>query len=200
MKIFISFLVISLGLITATGLADTLVLKNGLSLEGKFKGGNETVIKFETSGAVQEVAISEIKSLTFSAPETKAKSNAAAAPAAAAATAGTLSGTKIPAGTKLTIQTLEDISTASYQAGAIFRCALELDLILDGTAIAPKGSEVYGVVLESIGGRRIGNQRILVSFNKISLNGQMVAMETDDVGAEGGRGGAARAVVWVPAL
>ena len=50
------------------------------------------------------------------------------------------------------------------------------------------------MVLESIGGRRIGNQRILVSFNKISLNGQMVAMETDDVGAEGGRGGAARAV------
>jgi hypothetical protein len=177
-----------------TAQADTLILKNGLTLEGKFKGGNETVIKFETSGAVQEVAISEIKSLTFSIPETKAQSNAAAAPATAAATAGTLSGTKIPAGTKLTIQTLEDISTASHKAGSIFRCALELDLNLSGSVVAPKGSEIYGVVLESIGGRRIGNQRIMVSFNKISLNGQMVAMETDDVGAEGGQGGAARAV------
>lgn len=37
-------------------------------------------------------------------------------------------------------------------------------------------------------------QRIVVSFDQISLNGQLVAMDTDDVGAEGGRGGAARAV------
>jgi hypothetical protein len=34
----------------------------------------------------------------------------------------------------------------------------------------------------------------MVTFDKINFNGQLVAMETDDVGAEGGRGGAARAV------
>ena len=76
----------------------------------------------------------------------------------------------------------------------MFKAALETDLILNGAMIAPKGSEIYGKVLESISGRRIGNQRIVVSFDKISINGQLVAMDTDDVGAEGGRGGAARAV------
>ena len=60
--------------------------------------------------------------------------------------------------------------------------------------IAAKDTEIYGKVVESVGGRRIGNQRIMVTFDKIKLNGQLVAMETDDVGAEGGRGGAARAV------
>ena len=29
----------------------------------------------------------------------------------------------------------------------------------------------------------VGNQRIVVSFDKISINGQLVAMDTDDVGA-----------------
>jgi hypothetical protein len=182
--------------------ADTLVLKNGLSLQGKYKGGNETTIMFETSGAVQEVAIAEVQSLTFSAsgPEKQPSSQAISPAAAAAATTvpaaavPAASGTKIPAGTKLMIKTSEDISTDSHQAGAIFKCELESDLILDGAVVAEKGREIYGKVLESVGGRRIGNQRIMVTFDKIMLNGQLVAMDTEDVGAEGGRGGAARAV------
>jgi len=183
-----------------TAQADTLVLTNGLSLEGKFKGGNETAIKFETSGAIQEVAIAEIKSLTFSTPAPGAQtSSPATAPAStgAAVTAAAVpaeSGTQIPAGTKIMVKTTEDVSTASHQAGAMFKAVLEADLILNGAMIAAKGSEIYGKVLESVGGRRIGNQRIMVSFDKISINDQLVAMDTDDVGAEGGRGGAARAV------
>jgi len=34
----------------------------------------------------------------------------------------------------------------------------------------------------------------MVTFDKINLNGQLVEMKTDEVGAEGGRGGAARAI------
>jgi len=191
----------------ATTHADTLVLKNGLSLEGKYRGGTATAVKFETSGSVQEVATAEIKSITFSVPEPAAPAagsqagtatgsavaaSAAAVPASGAAAAA--SGTQVPAGTKLMVKTSEDVSTASHQAGSVFKAALEADLVVNGALVAAKGSEIYGKVLESIGGRRVGNQRIVVSFDKISINGQLVAMETDDVGAEGGRGGAARAV------
>jgi hypothetical protein len=176
--------------------ADTLVLKNGLTLEGKYKGGTETTIKFETSGSVQEVATAEIKSLTFSISADKAAADEAAVPAVAASAAGTpvASGTQIPAGTKIMIRTKEAISTASHQQGSKFTCELEANLNVGGKVVAPKGAQVYGTVLESIGGRRVGMQRIVVSFDQISLNNQLVPMETDDVGAEGGRGGAARAV------
>jgi hypothetical protein len=184
-----------------TAQADTLILSNGLSLEGKYQGGTATTIKFETSGAVQEVAITEIKSLTFSAPNPKAQTSVPAAPPVAATAAAVpavaipaASGTQVPAGTKIMVKTTENVSTASHQAGAVFKAALEADLVVNGALIAPKGCEIYGKVLESVGGRRIGNQRIVVSFDKISINGQLVAMDTDDVGAEGGRGGAARAV------
>jgi hypothetical protein len=195
-----TFLFVSLLFFSAQ--ADTLVLKNGLTLEGKYKGGSETSIKFETSGAVQEVAVSEIKSLTFSEPPvTSAAAKAPVTPAVpAAAAVGTAkmsaapSGTEVPAGTKLMIKTSEDVTTASHQAGSVFKATLETDLVYNNMLIASKGSEIYGKVLESVGGRRIGNQRIVVSFDKISINGQFVEMDTDDVGAEGGRGGAARAV------
>jgi hypothetical protein len=181
-----------------TAQADTLILKNGLTLEGNFKGGTEGTIRFETSGAVQEIAITEVKSITFTPSQTETQTGSQTiAPPAAVVTSEMVpvaSGTKIPAGTKLMIKTAEDISTASHQKGAKFKCVLEADLVFKGSIIAPKGSEVYGVVIESIGGRRVGNQIIVVSFNQISLKGQLVAMETDEVGAEGGRGGAARAV------
>lgn len=192
----LQLIIVSVLLLMFSLQADTLVLKNGLTLEGKYKGGTETTIKFETSGAVQEVATAEIKSLTFSAPVEKAAAEGAADPAVVAATAEAVaaSGTQIPAGTKIMIRTKEAISTASHQQGSKFTCELEADLNVDGKVVAPKGTPVYGTVLESIGGRRVGMQRIVVSFDKINLNNQLVAMVTDDVGAEGGRGGAARAV------
>jgi hypothetical protein len=65
----------------------------------------------------------------------------------------------------------------------MFKAVLEVDLIVNNSLVAAKGSEIYGKVLESVGGRRIGNQRIVVSFDKISIKGQLVAMDTDDVGA-----------------
>lgn len=178
--IIVALVILSL---TSIAFSDTLVLKNGLKLQGIYKGGSESTIKFETSGAVQELAITEIASLAIDRPAEADASSAA--PAAVK---------KIPAGTKMVVKTKEPVSTASHQQGSKFKAELEQDLLVNGLVVAPKGTEVYGVVLESIGGRRIGTQRIVVSFDQIVINGKPVAIDTDDVGAEGGRGGAARAI------
>lgn len=177
----------STALISASAFADTIVLKDGRVLQGTFKGGSETAIKFEVNGAIQEVAISEITSMTFS-------PRAAQPAAAAAATTAPSAGGTIPAGTKLTLKTKDAISTASHQKGSKFTATLEADVVVNGKVVAPKGTLVYGTVLESVGGRRVGNQRIVVSFTELSINNQMVPIVTDEVGAEGGRGGAARTV------
>jgi hypothetical protein len=186
-----------------TARADTIVLKNGLKLNGTYKGGSETVIKFETSGMVQSIAVSEIKSISFSAAsksaqaarpnELKSAENTAAIGSAAELNASR-SVSEIPAGTKIMIKTTEAISTAQHQAGSIVKAVLELDLKVNGTIIAPKGSTVFGTVLESVGGRRVGKQRIIVQFDHLVIDGRKVSIKTDPVGAEGGRGGAAKMV------
>lgn len=173
-------------------LADTAVLKDGRVLQGIFKGGTESIIKFEVSGKLQDIAVGDITSLTFSPREAKA---AAPQQPAATATAAAASGSvTVPAGTKLTIKTSEAVSTASHQQGSKFKAALETDLVVNGVVAAPKGTEVYGKVVESSGGRRIGVQRLVVTFSDLSINNQLVPIVTDDAGAEGGRGGAARKV------
>ena len=100
----------------------------------------------------------------------------------------------VPAGTKLTIKTSEAVSTSNHQVGSKFKAVLETDLTVNGVVAAPKGTEVYGKVVESSGGRRVGVQRLVVTFSDLSINNQMVPIVTEDAGAEGGRGGAARKV------
>lgn len=48
-----------------SALADTIVLKDGKVLQGSFKGGTESMIKFDVNGKIQEIAIGEITSLSL---------------------------------------------------------------------------------------------------------------------------------------
>ena len=178
-------IVISLMVLSSVILADTLVFQNGKVLQGNFKGGTAEALQFEVNGKIENVALSEITSLTFSPREAKAAVN----------TAGNASGpVTVPAGTKLMLKTKDAVSTASHQKGAKFTAELETDLAVDGQVVVPKGTLVYGTVLESRGGRALGAVRLVVTFTELSLNNQMIPIVTDDVGAEGGRGSTAKAV------
>ena len=174
-----------------SGYSDTLILRNGLTLEGKFKGATEKTIRFETSGKVQEIAISEVKSIAFSAP---AASGTATSAGGAVSGTATTAVSEIPAGTKLLIKTTAPISTAQNGKGSTVEAVLETDLQVNGVVVAPRGSKVFGTVVESRGGRRIGLQRIVIKFDRLIINGKTVPINTGTVGAEGGRGAGARMV------
>ena len=194
MNMWIPFLVLLLASFLSTSAwADTIVMKDGKVLQGTFKGGSESVLKFDVNGKVQEIAIGDIASLTFSPRAAQAQPASGGAGGAAAAAAATSGGT-VPAGTKLTLKTKDAVGTASHQKGSKFTAMLETDVAVDGKVVVPKGTVVYATVLESSGGRRVGVQRLMVTFTELGLNNQMIPIVTDDVGAEGGRGGAARTV------
>jgi len=168
-------------LIAAAAPADTLVLKDGTVVQGMFKSGDETKLVFYVEGEDQEYALWDITNLTF-APRTPP-------PPPPAAAAGT-----IPAGTKIMIKTTSKISTASHKTGTIFEAVLELGITVGETVVAPPGTPVYGVVLESDGGHRRGPQKILLTFNKLIVDGKSIVIVTEDVGAEGGRGKAGKTI------
>ena len=190
---------VCIALLSAAAAADTIVLKSGTKLEGTYKGGTADIIKFEAGGAIQQFALADVASLTFSAraassaakpaPATATAAAPKAAPAAAAAAVAS-----IPAGTKIMIRTKDAVSTASAKKGSTFGAVLENDLIVNGAVVAPKGSAVYGIVIESKGGRAVGKQSIIVTFDKLMIGNQTVAIATDSVGAQGAPGGAAKKI------
>ena len=197
----ILFLSVLLLVFTAPfALADTVVLKSGKVLQGTLKSVSDTVIGIDVGGKFQEIAINDIASFTFSPRTTKP---AASTPAAAAPAAGAVTPAPAPAatgpvtvatGTKLTIKTKDAISTASNQAGSKFTSTLEADVTVDGKVAVPKGTVVYGTVTSSRGGRVIGGASLVVTFTELSINNQMIAIVTDDAGAETAPGGTAKKV------
>src|SRR5438309_9088884 len=95
--------VMALGLFMAgLAAADTLELKDGRVLKGKYLGGTQAVLRYETNGEVQTFNTTDIVALTFTA---NSRSTAPAmAPAAAPVAANSLAPggeVTIPAGQSL---------------------------------------------------------------------------------------------------
>src|SRR5258705_10426716 len=52
-------------LLAGIGFADTLELKDGRVLQGRYLGGTQAILRFEVNGAVQTVPTHDILALTF---------------------------------------------------------------------------------------------------------------------------------------
>jgi hypothetical protein len=201
----------------------TLVLKDGTVLKGELVGRNDTGFKFQVNGETREIPIEQVYSLTMKEGEKPIYTATTGAPATAAATETPAASSEpaksepaaqektkpvvaekptppapkpvtVAAGTRMMLKLSNAIGTATHQTGSVFTSTLDADLVAGDVVVAPKGATVYGKVLESSGGKRVGTQRIVATFTEISINNQKVAIVTDDVGAEGGRGGAAKKV------
>ncbi|MBE0571779.1 MAG: hypothetical protein IH618_09575 [Ignavibacteriaceae bacterium] len=109
-------------------------------------------------------------------------------------TTQTVSGVTIPEGTKLMVNLDKPISTAKNPAGSTFSAILEVDFVYDGKVIAPKGSPVYGKVIECRGGRVLGGSKLTIQFTDIMVNNQLTTIVTDPIGVEGGKGNTAKTV------
>jgi hypothetical protein len=174
--------------------ADTLLLKNGQVLQGTYKGGTESVIKFEAGGKLYQVAVADVTSLTISprpAPPPPPPPPAAAAPVAAVAQGPVT----VPVGTKLMVKLEKSVNTQANKKGSTITGYLDLDLTVNGVVAAPKGSKLYGKVTESDGGRVVGKPIIGIQYTGIVVGNQQFPIATEPVGAEGERSGAVKKVV-----
>src|SRR5882724_9882028 len=119
MSKFYRFLaVLALGLFyVGTAGADTLELKDGRVLKGRYLGGTQVVLRFETNGEVQTFNTTDIVALTFtgnsghSAPAT-APAPPAAAPMNGMASTDPGSPVTIPAGQSLLVRMIDGVDSS----------------------------------------------------------------------------------------
>ena len=100
----------------------------------------------------------------------------------------------VPEGTRLMVKLDKPINTAENPTGSVFTAVLETDLVVDGKVVTPKGSQVYGKVIESRGGKVLGGQKLIFQFTDLMINNQLTPILTDPMGVEGGRGNTAKMV------
>ena len=202
MKRFVRFIATAaLGLVFVTvAAADTLELKDGRVLQGRYLGGTQAVLRFEVDGNVQTFGVNDVVALTFthgggsaSAPPPPAPIPArslAPAPVAQAQpipAGGTIT---IPAGQSILVRMIDGVDSSKNHVGDIFHASLETDLTVNNSLVARKGTDVYGRLAEAKeAGHISGSSELQLELTRMVIDGHDYPLVSSDYTLQGkGRG------------
>ena len=182
--------------------ADTLQIKDGSVIQGRFLGGTQASVQFEVNGKIELYNVDQVISLTFT-PAPQASSGtqaapaapmadtsgemapvAAAAPAANAAKNG--SSVTVPAGTSLLVRMIDSVNSDKNHVGDRFRASLEQGLTVDGVVVAPRGADVYGRLSEAKeAGHFEGKSQLKLELTDMLINNRLQPIMTGDYDVAG---------------
>src|SRR5258706_7370122 len=187
----------ALGLLfVAVAAADTLELKDGRILQGRYLGGTQAVLRFEIEGNVQACSVTDVVAVT----STRGGGAAAAAPTYAPAPApapvaqaqpvaagGTVT---IPAGQSILVRMIDGVDSSKNHVGDIFHASLETDLTVNGALVARKGTDVYGRLAEAKEAGHIAGSSVLqLELMRIVVHGHDYSAVSSEFTLQGkGRG------------
>ena len=185
-------------LFAGAAMADTLELKDGRVITGRFLGGTQALVRFSINGEVQTFNVTEVVALTFTSdygtpppPPPPAPAPQAAAPPPQAAPAAYTGGPiTVPAGQSLLVRMIDGVDSKTNNVGDIFHASLETDLNVNGVLVARKGTDVYGRLANAKGaGRLAGSSELQLELTRMVINGQDYPVVSSDYSLKGkGRG------------
>jgi hypothetical protein len=192
--------ILSLGLIAASASADTLQMKDGRVIQGRFLGGTQASVQFDVNGSINLYNVDDVISLTFtSLPAAPSAAQAAPpdrnsdqpAPVAARAPrpnpardGGSL--ITVPAGTSLMVRMIDSVDSDKNHVGDRFRASLEQDLTVDGIVVAPRDADVYGRLSEAKeAGHFEGKSQLKLELTDILINNNLQPIMTGDYDVSG---------------
>ena len=187
--------ILSLGI---TARADILEMKDGRIVEGRYMGGTRRNVQFLVDGQRQFFRVDEIDAVIFE-DESRGGNAAPAARVSQrirsrsrAATGQTLT---IPAGTRLLVRMIDGVDSKRNRIGDRFRASLETALTVNGTIVAPKGTDVYGRLTEAKGAGRVrGRAELGLELTDIVIGERSYPLMTGEYGERGGSAGTGKKV------
>jgi hypothetical protein len=189
-----------LTLVASMAWADTLELKNGSLIKGKFLGGTETEISFQVGSTVQKYGVGDVVSLKFdledaaSVAAPQPESSLPDAPQAQPPAETKPAFVTISAGTRISVRTIDDIDSSRNLPGDRFQASLAEPLTLDGNVVVGEDALVYGRLTESKeSGTFTGRSQLRLELIGIVVNGKMVSLVTGEYEATGKSRGASTA-------
>ena len=195
-KLFTGLAWIGLGLISLSASADTLQMKDGRVIQGRFLGGTQASVQFEANGKIDLYDVGQVLSITFTGAPTapSASRNVPPIPASessAASAPRSGSGVTVPAGTSLLVRMVDSVDSDKNHVGDRFRASLEQDLAVDGVVVAPKGADVYGRLAEAKeAGHLEGKSQLKLELTVILINNRLQPVMSGDYEVSGSSRGA----------
>jgi len=184
---------IALSFMITLAAGDSLELKNGSLIKGKFVGGTENEISFQVGSSAQKYDVADIVSLKFdsqnqtSAPPASPKPLVPRDAEPSEHSSGkNISAVTIPAGSRISVRTIDAIDAAKNQVGDRFQATLEEPITLDGNVVLARGGDVYGRLAEAKeAGTFSGKSNLRLELTGLAVNGQTVPIVTGDYEVSG---------------
>ena len=172
--------------------ADSLELKNGSLIKGKFMSGTQTNISFQVGSSAQSYDIADIRSLRFesdaqgASPSVPSRQPSVPSSREKDEVATSSSSVTIPAGTRISVRTIDSIDSTRNRVGYRFQASLEEPLSVDGNVVVPKGADVYGRLEGSKEtGTFTGRSELRIELTGIVAHGQTVPLVTGEYEVSG---------------
>lgn len=178
--------------------ADTLELKSGRVVQGKYLGGTQHILRFEVNGEVQTFSTNDIVALTFTgtgrsfspapAPADAAPAPAAPATAPAPAPAAVAANgmVTVPAGQSILIRMVDGVDSSKNHVGDVFHASLETDLTVGDTIVARKGTDIYGRLAEAAkSGNFSGRSELQLELTRLVIDGRDYPIVSSDYTLQG---------------
>jgi hypothetical protein len=203
MRLFIAGLTL---VCASLGFADTITMKNGSVIRGTYLGGTARQVRFDDGNNVQTLDVDEIRRIEFTGlaatqppppPQEDRRDDrptlrrppqmmpppqqdAPPPPPPPMAQSGTL-----PAGTNFMIRMIDSVDSERDRLGQSFRAALDQPVMVDGSQLIPRGTDVIVKLVDSKqSGKLTGKTELALSLQSVSINGQMVDVNTQTVKEE----------------
>ena len=194
------------------GFADTITLKSGRVINGTFLGGTARTVRVDDGTDVRTLDVSDIARIEFgnSAPTPPARQrerelgddrptlrrapssgnvmrpdDPPPPPPPAQTAQMAMTGVTLPAGTNLVIRMIEAVDSETNRVGQTFRASLHQPVMLEGNTAIPRGADVMVKLVDAKeSGKLTGRADLTLSLQSVSINGNMVDLNTQSVSQE----------------
>ena len=189
--LFVGLAWIGLGMMSVSTSADTLQMKDGRVIQGRFLGGTQASVQFEANGKIELYDVDQVISITFTGALTPSSAMQTAPPtpvadASVASTPRRGPGVTVPAGTTLLVRMIDSVDSDKNHVGDRFRASLEQDLTVDSVIVAPRGADVYGRLSEAKeSGHFEGKSQLKLELTDILINSRLQPIMSGDYEVSG---------------
>ena len=186
--------------------ADTLLLRNGSTINGRFVSGDSHSIRFSTGSQVNTYDLADIDNLRFEgAPPAPAPAPPVNAPAPPAASAppppppvanAQYGGITIPAGSDVSVRTIDSVDSERDRRGQTYRASIDQPVIVNGQTVIPRGADAVVMLSDSQQSGKIEGRAVLtLELRSITINGRTYDSTSSTVSRESGSRGSRSAKV-----
>jgi hypothetical protein len=162
--------------------ADTLKLKNGSTIEGRFLSGDTASIKFAVGNDANTYDLVDIESLAFT-PRAPAYQPVIPRPVL---TQPALLGP----GAQLAVRLIDSVDSKRDRPRQTYRASMEQPVQVNGGTVIPRGADCIVVLRDEQQSRRISGRSLLtIALRSVNINGRNYDLATSTVSRIGNQRG-----------